>query len=645
MRRLSIFIFATIITFQSLAQSGYPAFGKADINELLLKECPFEKDANAMKLLDYQETEITTTGYDVRIRIERRTRIKIFTKAGFDAANILIPYVRRGRKTKINDITAYIYQLDSTGKNILTNKLDKHQIFKEKKEDGLNTVAFTFPNVEVGCVIEYRYTHIEKNSLHIEPWFFQDRIPTAISECQFIYPNGFRFDYRFISDSVKKSYVYKQMRNIRTFSQQNILSFRPEPMMSSVKDNLKRIEFAYQPSGFSGRVYIGSQWNLYNRMLLVSPYFGAQIYAKIDCAETILDSVKKIISSIDRIHYIYQSVKSILKWDETLSFYADDLSEVWKTRSANSAEINLSILNLLIKAGIRAFPILISTRNNGQPDPDFMSLGQFNSVDILVADSVEIFVLDGTQKYISYKTPPYNILNRDVFLIDTTEHKWINISDTRPLMRTNITLKAVLSNTGELKGEAFNSYYDHSKAIQLEEQNTTKTEKEKEEEDKEFIGKDFINLVIDSLVEENAEDELLPLNHKFKFTYHLSSTDNYFFLDPFFLSSFRKNPFSDSVRYTDIDMGSNQLFSIYLHLSIPDEFIIDDLPANILIRSNDSSMLFKREILRQANVLVIRSTFDIKRTIYSKEEYPGIREYFKKIYGVISDQVVLKKRS
>ena len=91
-------------------------------------------------------------------------------------------------------------------------------------------------------------------------------------------------------------------------------------------------------------------------------------------------------------------------------------------------------------------------------------------------------------------------------------------------------------------------------------------------------------------------------------------------------------------------MGSNQSYTMYLYIKIPDDYIIEDLPKNILVRSIDSSMLFKREVLRQDNVLVFRNSFDIQRPIYSKEEYVGIKEYFKKIYGVISDRIVLKKK-
>lgn len=646
MKTSFIFFLLLFATYTSFTQNEFPSFGKVDLKELMMKECSFEKEANAQKLIDYQETEITTSGYDIRIKIERRVRIKIFNKSGVDAANIIIPYMRKSKKSKVNDISAYIYNLDSSGNNIITRKLEKGQIFKEKNDDGISTVAFTFPDVKPGSVIEYRYTHIEKNSVHLDPWFFQDRLPTTVSVCKFIYPYGMRFDYRFItSDSVTKEFVTRGSQYIRTFTQKNIYAFRLEPMMSSIKDNLQRVEFAFLPNFINSPLIIGggNRWGIFNRALLMAPFFGEQMYIKIPGTESIVDSAKKISASGDKVHFIYQQVKQNLKWDDNLSFYADDLREVWQSKTANSAEINLCILNLLIKSGIKSYPILISTRANGMADPDFISLGQFNSVDVLVLDSLQYYILDGTQKYISYKVPPYNILNRNVFLIDTLNFKWVNITDSRVLMKTSITVKAELNKKGELKGDAYIAYYDHSKANQLEEQN--EKVKEKEDEDKEFIEKESAEIIIDSLIQENADNELEPLIHRFNFTYKLSTANEYHFLDPFFLSNFRRNPFNDSLRRTDIDMGSNQSYIMYLYLTIPDDYQIDDLPKNILIRSNDSSMLFKREILRQNNVLVFRNSFDILRTVYAKEEYPGIKEYFKKIYGVVNDNIVLKKKN
>jgi hypothetical protein len=642
--RTTYILFLIIFPSYLFSQSDYPAFGKADKNELLLKECPFEKGANAMKLFDYQETEIKID-YDVKIEIDRRIRIKIFNKEGSHAANVTIPYIKRNRTSKITDISAYIYNLDSTG-NIITEKIEKKDILRNRSEDGISKVVFTFPNVKDGSVIEYRFTHSEKNVMHLDPWFFQDALPTATSICKLTYPEHLKLDFRFISlDTVPNKYSENWAKTTYTFTLNNIPSFKFEAMMSSVRDNLQRVEFGFQPrTSIRNLVTDKIPWSYHNYNLSSSPFFGQQIVTLIPGTEAVIDSARRLLTTDDKINFIYQYVKKNLSWDQNQSFYTDGLSDAWKLKIGNSADINLTILNLLKKSGVNGYPILVSTRSNGKTDPDFISLGQFNGVDVLILDSTTFYVLDGTQKFISYKTIPYNILNRDVLLIDPFEYKWINITTDRPLMKTSIAVKAEVNPNAQLKGEANISFYDHTRAATLEDQNKKKTEEEKEQEDKEFIQKEFEALMIDSLTEENAGDELLPLVQKFQFTYKLLATGDYFILDPFFLSSFRKNPFSDSIRHTDIDMGSNQSYTMYLHLKISDEFDIDELPKNILVRSIDSSMLFKREIFREGNTIVFRNSFDIQRPIYSKEEYFGIKEYFKRIYEVINDRIVLKKK-
>src|ERR1700744_3515519 len=63
----------------------YEAFGKVDKEDLELKECGFEKDANAEVLFDKGVVE--------RGFLERHVRIKIFNTAGFIYSNIRIVFV------------------------------------------------------------------------------------------------------------------------------------------------------------------------------------------------------------------------------------------------------------------------------------------------------------------------------------------------------------------------------------------------------------------------------------------------------------------------------------------------------------------------------------------------------------------------
>ncbi len=631
------------------SQKKLPAVGKADQAELDMKEYPFAKDASALKLFETEEKEITAD-YGLKIKTQRRVRIKIFTQKGFDAATITVPYISKIKGTKITNIDAYIYYLDSTRK-IVTEKVSKSQIYRDKADDQLTQIKFTFPNVRPGCVIEYRYEKTEKNSLHLEPWYFQGFLPTLYSTFTISHPSQieitrrlFGIDSILVNSKSERGSVDNRIYLQKTYSMSNIIAFEPEPMMTSISDNLKRVEFSIQPNGlgFLKMMLGNNKWKMYASILSEVPLFGKQFEKPIPGTEAILDSAKKIVSKEEKINYLFQQVKNQIKWDNQQTFYSGDIATAWQERTGNSADINLTVLNLLRRAGIRCYPLLVSTRNNGQTDPEFFSLGQFNGLDVLIIDSMASYVLDGTRKYQSYKTPPENVLNRNAFNADTAYANWVFISDTRPLLKTILSVSATLSDNGQLQGDAFVSFYDHSKVIRMDDKIITREEEEKEE--KEFLKKDFTDLKIDSVVVGNTENDLLPLTEKFVFSYQPSTTDKFLYIDPFFLFSFRKNPFSDSVRNYCLDFNSKQYLKTSVNITIPDNYEIDYLPPNTILRMADSSILFERIIYKQENKILCVNKMEILYPLFEKEEYPDVKEFFNRMYAMIQEQIILIRK-
>jgi hypothetical protein len=172
-----------------------------------------------------------------------------------------------------------------------------------------------------------------------------------------------------------------------------------------------------------------------------------------------------------------------------------------------------------------------------------------------------------------------------------------------------------------------------------------KTEEEVKEEEKDFIKKDFTELKIDSLTEENAEDDLKPLIQHFNFSYQPSVSGQFVFLDPFFLSSFRKNPFPDSTRHSGLDFNSRQYLKTYIHITIPENYEVNNLPRNIRLRMADSSILFERSIYQEGNKILFSNTMEVLYPSFTKEEYPGIREFFNRVYALVPEQIILKRKN
>ncbi|HRH49633.1 MAG TPA: DUF3857 domain-containing protein [Panacibacter sp.] len=650
-KRPILIVFFLLIVIEINAQS--PKFGQADVAELQMKECPFEKDAAAMFLVNEVTATVTVDSYngDVKIEYEHRVRIKIFNENGYKYASIVIPYFANKRLTRITDIDAVMYQLDESGKPV-TKNIDKDEIFKDKAEGkkGYNSIRFTYSGLKPGAVVEYRYTKTRKGSSYLEPWLFQDQIPTQTSLCTILAPKEVKINTHFVTlqqaieDSVAREREASK-RELRRYIMYNVPSFRIEPLMSSVKDNLQRVEFSLAPArSFFGILESNAEtrWSFYNMALLRSPFFGGQFNTIIPGTEQAADSIKKLTANTDKINAVFELVKQNVKWDKEQTLYADDIKEVWKNKSGNSAELNIIIINLLRKTGIICYPLLISTRQNGKTDETFPNMAQFNGVDVLVADSIDFYILDGTQQYQNFKAPPFNILNRSAYVVDDTQNRWVTIEDSRPLMSSSITVDGKIDSSGILSAEAVMIYKDFAKTERMKDED--ESDDEEKDQEKDFLKEDQTDLKIDTLIKENANNSNEPLIHNVKFHYTLANTENIYFLNPFLFSMFRKNPFTDSTRYSDIDFGCNQYYATNMHILVPSNFTVEEVPASKTIRMSDSSIVFKRSIFSTFDGIVIRNTFELNYYMFAKEEYPAVKEFFKKIYALINEQIVLKRK-
>ncbi len=430
-----------VLSYLAQAQKKVAEFGDIGPSELRLKECPFEKGAAAMTLLKTGKVTMEVDEFSGKLAVttDYRVRIKVFDRRGFSAANIRIPFPAEGRSSKITNIEAYIYFLDPKGK-VARERVEKSQIFRDKSRasNSINYVSFTFPDLYDGAVLEYEYTLIEKNARGIQPWLFQDEMPTAFSRVITSIPAFAYLSYKAVTSDIletdssyKKEYRAIYNANIYSFTLRNIHSFRPEPLMNSLSDNLERVEFSLSPYSFlhSSLLSNRDKMEMQNWALLASRYFGYQCGKPIESANRLIDSVNRLTDKKARISALCLYIQKNITYNGEQTFFCDSVEGCYTSRSGSSAEMNILLLNLLRKAGINCMPLLVSTQINGNPDRDFPSISQFNGVDVMIRDSSLFYIIDCTQKYLSFQIPPYNVLNSNAFLVDPVYKGWFFIQD------------------------------------------------------------------------------------------------------------------------------------------------------------------------------------------------------------------------
>lgn len=626
--------------FSGLTQTTFPEIGKIDIAELRLNSCSFEADAQAMKLFDLQETEYEPNAFGDRIKTTKRVRIKIFSEKGYPFATIKIPYYSKRKNTKVTQLSGAVYNLDQNG-NIQTQKLEEADFFTGKIMDRVGMINFTFPGLKPGSVIEYSYTLVEKQRLTIDNWLIQSELPSAFTSLQIIVPAFSSIKaVIFGTDSVsQKTEKFRQGidKNRLIYYKENIVSFKAEPFMSSPKDYLLRMGFQFYPNGngIAEGFSTASIWKMAGNMLLRSPGFNEQLTKVIPGTEKLVDTAIAMQYIPDRIRYVFRAVQKRFSEKTGQAIDAEDMNDAWKSRSGTSAEINMILLNLLRRADIKCHPVLVSTRNNGKVNTEFPNFGQFNGLNVLITDKGINYLLDASIKYQAYDAPPFNILNRQAFLL-ADNIQWIMVSDERPLLKQDTDVFGIVNEKGILEGSASIRYYDYAKSLALD--STLDEDNETRFYDKSTPG---LKILTDKM--ENADSDE-PLVHRLEFDYEPQVSGDFIFINPQLLSARKKNPFLRDKRKTDIDFGSNQEYRLNFQLEIPASLQVEHLPQNLVLRSSDSSLIFTSFVSANGANISYSQVLEIKKSIFRYDEYGSLFEFYKRIYTLMSEEIVLKKK-
>ena len=106
---LAIFLFACTISY---SQMEFPSFGSFSAEDIRLKQCSFDPEAEAIILFD---KAVVNHDDNYQMITERRIRIKILNEKGIDRANIVIPFYHKDDFEFLSKIQAYTFNTDAAG--------------------------------------------------------------------------------------------------------------------------------------------------------------------------------------------------------------------------------------------------------------------------------------------------------------------------------------------------------------------------------------------------------------------------------------------------------------------------------------------------------------------------------------------------
>lgn len=620
-----------LYSFNTHAQSSsvqyVKPFGAVSMDELTMKECDFEKNANAEVLFDKGDIVVSSTK-----TMERHVRIKIFNDFGKSHANVHLVYHTEFLSGKgFSNIKAETVNLED-GK-IVKTPLDESQIFTTKMSKNVSEIVFTLPNVKAGSVIEYKY-----DTYPGTVWVFQNDIPVQFSEVLFHYRNlmfsvageSFLRQPLFI-DSIDK----KNMTQILALK--DVHSLPNEPFMTAKKSNLQRMQFGTLSMAFL-------TWGEVAKELAAVKDYNLMPEITLTGQDDIINKANRLSSDDEKIAFLFDTIKHAMKWNgQTVPISLNGLKNAWEKKAGSSAEINLILLHFIRVIGYTAYPALVATRDYGDVSTSEADLYSVNSTVVTIpVDSTRRYVLDASNKYNFYDQVPPNIVNTYAIQIDLDQKLWkaIALENDVPARKLT-TIDATIQPDGKIKGTASissDSYYK-SEILRLYNKLDRKT----------YLDSAFNqrnNIKINSFKIDSIKENKEALTQDISFTADFSTgDDSYLYCNTNLFSVTDDNPFKSEQRFSDIDLGYLADYGMNGIYRIPAGYRVDVLPKNITIIMPDRSIIFRRTVVQDNGTILVRYSITHEKTKYGLAEYQNLRGFYKQMYDLLNEQIVLKKAS
>ncbi|MFY7664780.1 DUF3857 domain-containing protein [Flavobacterium sp.] len=644
-----LFIFASCVGYCQDYKLG-------NVTKEELAEKYFESDTSAAAAYLFKSASVFfplgsgNSDFEVDTRIKEK--IKIYKKEGYSYATIQIPFYTDGAyRERVTLESAYTYNLEN-GK-IERSKIKDEGVFVTQNNQYWSVKTFVFPNVKEGSILEIEIQILSPRIMTLQDFVFQEQVPVKAAKLTTVIPDF--YNYRV---STRGNYVPKVLNSSKSRSERqgnwlfseivnsyellNVPALPDEPYVANPNNYRSTIscELASIRQGNGTITNLAADWASVAQSIYKAD-FSEQIAAKNFYEAELDEIVKNQPSEMDKLLATIKFLKSKVAWNSFYGIFTNEgIKAAYKAKTGNFAELNLLLINMLQHLGIKADPVLISTRSHGIPL--FPSRDAFNGVICLARINNVRYLIDATDDLPIPNLLPARDLNwvgRYISKEGYTEE--IDLMPTTTSIQA-ITLMAELSANGTLKGNMRKQLTDQFAKSYFGASPDNASDAYLESLEKELSG-----ATVDNYKRVPPSDDTYSFVESFSF-----ETDNIcdqiagkLHLKPLLFYTTSENPFKQEIRESPVDFNYPKQFKFTYIIKIPEGFQVESMPAPVYIALEDKSLSYKLNFNTEGSNLRITSVTDFNQPILPAEAYPAIKAIFAKMVEAEKQRIVLAKKS
>ncbi|WP_417369116.1 DUF3857 domain-containing protein [Flavobacterium beibuense] len=636
------------VSFACTVFAGDFRLGKVSKEELMEKEHPLDPSAEAAVLYKKGKTYFDIENEKWVVFTEVEVRVKIYSKEGYDWANVAVPYYYKrvsGESVTFKDAVTY----NLVDGEIQKTSLKKGEEFTDELSKTRRQKKIILPDVKAGSVIEYRYIVKSPYIYSLADWFFQDRIPVNYVQYNLNIPQFFSYN-RIINsyypveektDIVKRTIIDRHAKiNLHEVAQEYVVkdlpAFKTEAYIDNVDNYLLFVKHELSESrNMNDKVTkFASNWESVAKVLYMEDDFGDELRK----TSYFKDDIEALISGITderkKMETVFNYVKSRMSWTGRYGLTSwESVKKAYDERSGNSGEINLMLTAMLKYVGLKASPVIISTRDNGVAS--YISVYAFNYVIAGVEFGDEVVLMDATSKYAEPGLLPLNDLNGYGRLLredKTDKEVRLNPTDNS---RESVYLTAQINADGTVTGKSSNRYYDYN-AIKYREKYADINEEQHIRQTEKRIGDIEIS---DFEFKDGKEAEV-----NFGFTAKNAEViGDKIYVSPLLFYADTENPFREDKRLYPVNFTYPKAVRFTFVLTIPEGYQVESLPKAARFTMVDNIGSFAFRIAQEENQIQVVMVNSINYSSVGAEYYNSLKEYTANIVSKQAEKIVLKK--
>jgi len=595
-----------------------------DISEIL-KNAPDAEDypdANAVILLD---TETLDINEDISYKYLHHRIVKIFNKKGKKFGQVDVPYTVGN-----DDIEIHHARTFSPDGQVI--ELDESKILKgipppEAVKAGLfvavRLMRFRMPEMTDNCVIDYAYSVKRKGHIMKGEYWRQTHFQTSEPILKYRFtihaPKTMEFLYHVSGIDLLPEITETKYTRVYEFEASDIPPIREEKFMPALQD----LEHSITISSLKSWNQL-ARW--YYTLIREQDHITPEIEKK---TKQILSGVKNRREKIRRLYeYVAENIRYIGIELGIWAIKPHPAELVFKEKYGDCKGKSTLLSTMLKVAGIKSYPVLISSGNSRKVIREVPSLSYFNHM-ILVTEAEEngeLIWLDPTVETAAFGYLPTGDQNRWAYIIVDEENSYLARSPILPaeknVKRVEMEIEVKPDLSISLKEELlligdFNTEWRAKLKHIPPESHSKHLRKFVEMDTRAKMGKFKISDL------KNMEEQLrITINYDCD-DYLTPVGDAYLLKLPI-----EQHPYaallSEETREHPVAIGKNFTLEDEIQVKIPKTFTIQSIPKDAAIKTDLGEISVKYE--RSTNKVVMTQKFILNQPIIDVSQVPRLKQ-------------------